>query len=112
MIYFKKNLAFLRLKKGMTIAKISKEIGFSASQWNNYELGISFPKFLDFIKISKYFDVSESDLIHKDLEVDKTTEIQLEKDVILLQNKVIELQDEKINILEQEISKLKIDNNR
>ena len=71
MVFFNKNISFLRKKKKLTIAVLSSEIGFSTSQWNNYELGISYPKFLDLIKISKYFDVLESDLIHKNIELDK-----------------------------------------
>jgi transcriptional regulator with XRE-family HTH domain len=68
MIYFQKNLSFLRSKKKLTLNKIASELVFSASQWNNYELGFSFPKFLDLIKISKYFEISESTLIHTDIQ--------------------------------------------
>ena len=110
MIYFRKNLYFLRSKKLMTLKKISKEIGFTSSQWNNYELGLSFPKFLDLIKISEYFDIPESDLIHKNLELNNLTSQKEEinqDETILLQNKIIKMQEEKIKDLEMELLRLK-----
>lgn len=75
-IYFGKNLTFLRNKKGLKLQEIGDLLGFSRSQWNNYECNTSFPKFLDLIKISKYFDISETDLIHVDLE---SAEVEPEK---------------------------------
>lgn len=67
MIFFGTNLIFLRTKKGFTIKQIAENLDFTRSQWNNYETGISYPKFLDLIKIAKYFDIGESELIHQDL---------------------------------------------
>lgn len=110
MIYFKKNLCYLRSKRKMTLRALSKEIGFSLSQLNNYELGLSFPKFLDLIKISKYFEVSESDLIHKNLElnyINSRKEEKNQEEIICLQNKIIKIQDEKIKELEIEVNNLK-----
>lgn len=109
MIFFNKNLLFLRIKKGMTLKDISKEIGFSTSQWNNYELGYSYPKFLDLIKISKYFNITETDLIHKELEGNKNSTVNESKmyEVILIQNKILKKLDEKIKFLETEIIELK-----
>ena len=111
MIYFRKNLLYLRAKKSMTLNQIANEIGFTASQWNNYELGNSFPKFLDLIKISKYFNISETDLIHIDLQSIGMFEInsglENQEDINLLQNKLIKMQEEKINRLEMEIQQLK-----
>ena len=113
MNYFNKNLSFLRSKKEMTLKEISAEIGFTASQWNNYELGLSLPKFLDLIKISEYFEISETDLIHKDLELNKTinqTEKKGQKEIITLQNKLIKIQEETINELKSEIIYLRNNN--
>lgn len=64
---FGDNLKYLRKVKGFTLAEMAENAGFKSSQWNNYELGTSFPKFLDLIQISKYFEISESELIHSDL---------------------------------------------
>ena len=109
MIFFNKNLLFLRIKKGMTLKDISKEIGFSTSQWNKYELGYSYPKFLDLIKISKYFDITETDLIHKELEGNTNSTVNEGKmyEVIFVQNKILKKLDEKIKFLETEIIELK-----
>jgi transcriptional regulator with XRE-family HTH domain len=116
MIYFQKNICFLRSRKSMTINKISKEAGFSSSQWNNYELGFSFPKFLDLIKISKYFNVSETDLIHTDLELNSSSKLnhstsKIEEnsaiEIVKIQNKLIKMQEEKIDELQNKITHLK-----
>lgn len=106
-IFFGKNLTFLRNKKGLKLQEIGDELGFSRSQWNNYECNISFPKFLDLIKISKYFDVTESDLIHKDLENHKhnnENNIKMPKEFTELLNErkyTIDLQKKQITMLEQ-----------
>jgi transcriptional regulator with XRE-family HTH domain len=93
----------------MTLKELSENIGFTASQLNNYELGISYPKFLDLIKISNFFDVSEFDLIHKDLETDKTAKANKEtlNDIIELQNKLIQMLEEKNKNLLEEVEELK-----
>lgn len=107
MAYFKKNLIYLRAKKKLTLKEIAVDIGFSPSQWNNYELGFSFPKFLDLIKISKYFEISESDLIHKNLELYNSTnprEKKSQEQIIILQNKLIKIQEDRINELEKKIA--------
>lgn len=109
MIYFSKNLLYLRSKKSMTLAELAKETGFSTSQLNNYELGTSYPKFLDLIKISSYFAISESELIHKNLEIIQDLSTYQEKNqekIIALQSKLIIFQDEKIRNLESKIKEL------
>lgn len=111
MIYFKKNLSFLRSQKDMTLKELSENIGFTTSQWNNYELGLSYPKFLDLIKISRYFEVSETDLIHCDLQVSTILkEKQSEKNItytLKIQNKLIKIQEQKIIDLEQKLEEVK-----
>lgn len=73
---FGKNLRYLREKRGLVLAEIPDFIGFSSSQWNNWELGTSFPKFLDLMEISKIFEVPESTLIHYDVSNAHLTEKQ------------------------------------
>lgn len=116
MITFRKNLSFMRSKKCMKLSVINKEMGFSASQWSNYEQGISYPKFLDLIKIAKYFGVSETDLIHNDLqqmfintdlEISKKLEIEEVFETIKNQNKLIKIQELKINEMAKELLKYK-----
>ena len=114
-IYFGKNLNFLREKKGLTLQQIADILGFSRSQWNNYECNTSYPKFLDLVKISKYFDISESDLIHRNIKDDGITVPKIEKqptpkDLIeLLEERryTIELQREKISFLEKKLEQKK-----
>ena len=67
MIFFGSNLTYLRGKQNLTIKQIAENLNFTRSQWNNYETGLSYPKFLDLIKIAKYFDITEDKLIHTDL---------------------------------------------
>lgn len=67
-IYFGKNLKFLREKKGLKQSEMIDFIGIKQTTWNGYENEKSFPKFEDLIKISKIFDVSETELIHTNLE--------------------------------------------
>lgn len=109
MIYFRKNLLYLRTNKSMTLKQITGELGFSGPQWNNYELGLSYPKFLDLIKISQYFNISESDLIHKDLALNQainSSQKKNYKEIINLQSKLIRIQEEKIKKLEIKIQHL------
>lgn len=67
MIYFGENLRYLRKERNLKQAQIKAATGFSSTAWNNYENNVSYPKFLDLVKISEFFNISESDLIHKDL---------------------------------------------
>lgn len=66
-LFFGKNLKYLRKQKGLNQTEMPNSIGFKASTWSGYELEKSFPKFEDFLKICEYFDISETDLLHKDL---------------------------------------------
>jgi transcriptional regulator with XRE-family HTH domain len=111
MIYFDKNLFYLRTGKGKKIHEIAQENGFSRTQWTNYENNLSFPKFLDLIKIAKYFDVSESDLIHKNLEIETPSKIVKEKKIeesqFDIQNKLIAMQEKEIARLEKELEEFR-----
>ena len=66
-IFFSSNMRFLRKKHGATQAQMIDILGFNRTTWNGYETGKSFPKFEDLIKIAEYFNISEADLIHKDI---------------------------------------------
>lgn len=67
MDFLAKNLKYLREKKGLKQIELPDTIGFAQSTWNNYEKGKSNPNLLDLIKISKYFDIPETALLHSDL---------------------------------------------
>ena len=64
---FANNLKYLREKRGLKQTELCDLIGFKQSQWSSWEIGSSVPRFLDLIKISDYFNISETDLIHTDL---------------------------------------------
>lgn len=116
MIYFQDNLSYLRSEKKLTLAMIYSQLGFTPSQWNNYEQGRSYPKFLDLIKIAAYFEVSESEIIHTELSkiklLNKNSEItrhceELSCAMIEIQNKLIQVQEDKIQALQKEIMRCK-----
>lgn len=65
---FAKNIRYLRKQKGWKQIEMPANTGFSSSAWSNYENGLSYPRFEDLLKISKLFDVSETELIHTDIE--------------------------------------------
>ncbi len=71
MIQFGKNLEALRLHKDKKQKDVAKEVGITASSYNNYERGVSFPNIMGLIELAKYFDVSETDLLHSRHILDK-----------------------------------------
>lgn len=87
MINFGKNIHYLRLRKALTQDKISESMAFTRTQWANYEKGASYPKFKDLIKIARYFDISESDLIHSNLRDEHSN------DPVLSENKSLKIKN-------------------
>lgn len=73
-LYFGKNLKYLREKLGKAQGEMSAAIGFQRTTWNGYEKGDSYPKLEDFIKIAEYFDISETELLHTDFSKGKVIE--------------------------------------
>ena len=67
MLFFAKNLKFLRELKGIKQADMLDLCGFKQSTWNGYERGVSTPNIDDLIRISDFFKVPESDLLHTEL---------------------------------------------
>lgn len=87
MVNFAKNIHYFRLRKGLNQQEIADSLGFSRTQWSNYESGTSYPKFLDFIKIARYFDIPEGDLIHFEFRENHVPEAHVsEKAVRYLKN--------------------------
>lgn len=64
MDYFGQNMRYLRLRRGLGQGDMAETLGFKRTTLSNYESGNSYPKFLDLVRIARFFDVSESDLIH------------------------------------------------
>jgi transcriptional regulator with XRE-family HTH domain len=65
--YLAKNLKWLRERRGIKQSEIEAYIGFKSTTWNNYEKGVSKPGLDDLVKMSKYFGVTETQLLHKDV---------------------------------------------
>ncbi len=67
-MFFYNNLKYLRSQYPGKSKDFYKAIGFSSSRWRNYEKGTSQPSLTYLAKIAEFFDISESDLIHVNLE--------------------------------------------
>lgn len=63
---YKKNLLFLRQKKGYSQEMMAKELGYTRSMYKEYEYGKQ-PDVAFLIKMSHYFQLAINDLLEKDL---------------------------------------------
>lgn len=79
MDFLKKNFKTLRELNGLNQAQLCISLGFSRGAWNNYETGKSKPNIDVFLKISKFFGYSASDLLEKDLEFAHLNKIDITK---------------------------------
>ena len=68
--YFRKNLKFLRVKKGLSQSQLAKRINKDRSSIAYWELGKSEPSIENVIKICQVLDVPIFDLTGKDLTID------------------------------------------
>ena len=75
MIFFNKNMSFLRKSLNLSQAEICRQIGFKPTTWNNYELGRSNPNLEDFYKIIKFFGVDGLKILDEDLSKGKVIQI-------------------------------------
>jgi len=67
MKYFSKNVRFLRQQAGLSQADMEQKLEIKRSTWNNYESGLSKPYIDVLVTIARFFDVTESDLLHVNL---------------------------------------------
>lgn len=67
MLFFGKNLEYLREKEGLKQLEMPNFIGIERTTWNGYEKQKSFPKLEEFIRICLKFSISETDMLHTDL---------------------------------------------
>lgn len=85
MIFFAKNILFLRKQKGWTQAEIHANINISRATWSNYENNSTQPDLEKLVKIARVFGVRIDDLLTTDLSKNKhlldQTEAHSEKDV-------------------------------
>ncbi|WP_164972802.1 LexA family transcriptional regulator [Lacibacter luteus] len=71
-----KNLKFLRTSREEKQHETAAGIGFTRSQYNNWELGRSNPTIKDLLKVAKYFNCTISQLVEVDLENVHLSEFQ------------------------------------
>lgn len=89
-MFFGKNLQYLRKLKGLNQGEMLDIIGIKRTTWGGYENGTSFPKFDDLLKIAEYFDISETDLIRKDLSIVPNAEnLGIENKSVFVPKKVL-----------------------
>ena len=67
MIFFAKNILFLRKHKGWKQAEIQANINISRATWSNYENDSTEPDFEKLIRIAKFFGIQIDDLLTVDL---------------------------------------------
>lgn len=65
--FFPNNLKHLRTQAGMTQSDLAKKINKDYSTIGKWELGERNPSTLDLFKIADIFNVSERDIVHKNL---------------------------------------------
>jgi len=63
-----KNLNYLRRRQGLKQEEMRPLLGFSRSTWSNYENGLFAPSIKHLERIARYFGLSMSELLEKDLE--------------------------------------------
>ncbi|MCX6208355.1 MAG: helix-turn-helix transcriptional regulator [Bacteroidetes bacterium] len=114
MLFFGKNLIHLRNREGKKQAEMLGFIGINRTTWNNYENQKSFPKLEDFIKIAKHFGISETDLLHTNLEKEAAKHlpkageyIDFEKEYYNLLRTYNELSKKTVQLQEEQVQYLK-----
>lgn len=66
-IFFGKNLRFLRKRNRINQQAIAEHVGKRQTTIGNWENGVTEPRPQDILLLAKFFDVSEEDLLFKDL---------------------------------------------
>lgn len=70
MIYFTKNIKFLRQKKGLSRTQLAKQLKVNQStvaRWENNSMGITIDNAYD---VSVFFNISIDDMVKKDLSIE------------------------------------------
>ena len=118
MEFFAKNAKFLRSKDNMTQQKIRNKLEIEPTTWSNYERGKSSPNLKLFCKISNFFKVSETDLLHTDLSLadpevlrdkyflhhDPDAAQEASEAVLTMKNGIIKLLEDQIKVLEDSLA--------
>lgn len=108
MIFFGRNLRYLREKQQLTQEEIAPRAGFKKTTWSNYENGISQPSMDGLIKISNYFGITIDELILGDVPAQDGYAVKQRKHKPYILNDASML-DEELNYLTREVRRLKQD---
>ena len=67
---FAKNLKLLRKIRNWTQDKM-EEYGFTRTRWSSYENSVAEPSISDLVRIAEIFNITETELIHANIESEK-----------------------------------------
>ncbi len=95
--YFNTNLKHLRIQNGLTQQELAKKLNKDYSTIGKWELGQRNPTTLDLLKLSDIFNVSERDLVQKNL-LYSTIETVDELEMLFIKNKNILTDNDRILI--------------
>ncbi len=117
--YFAENLRFLRRRKGVTQSELSAHMNKAHTTIGNWEKKHSKPSIEELLELTRYFNVSVSDLLEKDLSklVEQKIESSQDNEVNHLKNGTVwnsdtmqqytEIQKKYIELLQEENKLLK-----
>lgn len=88
-LFHKKNLVYLRKRKGFSQEQLAAELGYSRSAYKEYEYQRE-PDLVFLCKASLYFHVSIDDFLRRDLE---------ERDKQALRNRLLSMEDGRVKVL-------------
>lgn len=119
MIFFSKNLEFLRKKEGIKQSDLAQQVGVKANTISNYEKGVSQPDYNILRNILTVFSIDADTLLYKDVYLERASRIldyiPMQEDVSIIDkllNKIdmkeskVEAQAEQIGVLKHTIQML------
>lgn len=126
MSFFSQNIRFLRNKNGLNQAEMLSKLGIPRTTWSSYENGISQPSINGIIKIARFFEISVTELLEKDLKNDENIEKKKQGkelnqisggqqntetvyDILHIKQKIIESQMQIISALQNLVDRLTSD---
>jgi transcriptional regulator with XRE-family HTH domain len=109
MIFFGRNLRYLREKHKLTQDEIASCIGVTNTTWSNYENGVSQPSMEGLIKISNYLGITIDELILGDIPAQDGHAVKQRKHKPYVVNDTTSVFEEELNYLTKEIRRLKKD---
>lgn len=87
--FFPSNLKHLRTQSGMTQTELANKLDKDYSTIGKWELGERNPTTLDLFKIADIFNVSERDIVNKDLSSDRNNNQLSQREILFNKTKDI-----------------------